>query len=218
VAYTFSKLITNVTAQNVYSYVQEKAISTNDRPHVLALAYIYELPFGKGKMFGRDWNAAVNAVLGNWKASGVQRYQSGTPLQISAAQNLFGASSGTVRASFVPGQPLYNPSWNPKDPTSPYINPAAFVQPANGFYGDTPAFIPQLRQPIQLNEDVALSKVWSLFSEKRTLEFRGSAFNVANRHLLGSLTTGINTATFGRFTNPQTNNPRNVEFSLRFQF
>jgi hypothetical protein len=78
--------------------------------------------------------------------------------------------------------------------------------------------IAQLRQPNQLNEDVALSKTWNLGSEKRTLEFRGSAFNVANRHLLGSLSTNVSSATFGQFTNPQTNTPRNIEFSLRAQF
>ncbi len=218
VSYTFSKLITNVTAQNVYSYVQEKAISSNDRPHIVSIAYIYELPFGKGKQYGSILNPIVNGVLGNWKASGVQRYQSGTPIGISASQNLFGASSGTTRASFVDGKPLINPSWNPKDANSPYINPAAFFQPANGIYGNTPAVIAQLRQPIQLNEDVALSKVWNLGSERRTIEFRGSAFNVANRHLLGSLSTNVSAATFGRFTNPQTNVPRNIEFSLRVQF
>src|SRR5262249_24795211 len=63
VAYTFSKLITNVTAQNVYSYNQEKAISGNDRPHILAIAYIYELPFGRGKAFGNHMNRFANAVL-----------------------------------------------------------------------------------------------------------------------------------------------------------
>ncbi len=217
-AYTFSKLITNVTAQNVYTSNQEKAISSNDRPHIVAIAYIYELPFGRGKAFGSHMHPVLNGIFGNWKASGVQRYQSGTPLTISASQNLFGASSGTIRASLNPGVPLLNPTWDPKNPTSRYINPAAFYQPANGVYGNTAPVIAQLRQPNQLNEDVALGKIWNLGSEKRTLEFRGSAFNVANRHLLGSLSTNISAATFGQFTNPQTNTPRNIEFSLRFQF
>ena len=56
------------------------------------------------------------------------------------------------------------------------------------------------------------------FGEKKSLEFRGSAFNLANRHLLGSLTTGLTSATFGQFTNPQTNQPRNIEFNLRFTY
>ena len=218
VAYTFSKLITSASPQNVYTYIQEKAISGSDRPHILAVAYIYELPFGRGKKFGSNMHPVVNALLGNWKGSAVQRYQSGTPIGVGASQNLFGANTGGLRSSFNPGQPLLNPSWNPKDPASRYLNKDAFYQPVNGVYGNTPVVIAQLRQPNQLNEDVAMSKVWNLGSEKRTMEFRGSAFNVANRHLLGGLQTNISSATFGQFTNPQTNTPRNIEFSLRLAF
>jgi hypothetical protein len=49
------------------------------------------------------------------------------------------------------------------------------------------------------------------------MEFRGSAFNIANRHLLGGINTTVGNSAFGRFTNPQANLPRNVEFSLRFK-
>jgi hypothetical protein len=68
-----------------------------------------------------------------------------------------------------------------------------------------------------MDEDVALSKLFKI-TEKKSLEFRGSAFNVANRHLLGGLTTGITSSTFGQFTNPQSNQPRNIEGSLRFKW
>jgi hypothetical protein len=85
-------------------------------------------------------------------------------------------------------------------------------------YGNLSSTIAQLRQPVQLNEDLAIGKAFHIGSEKRTLEFRGSAFNLANRHLLGSLTTGLTSATFGQFSNPQTNQPRNIEFNLRFTY
>ena len=189
VSYTFSKLIANNTSPNVFAKNTEKDISTSDRPHVFSVATIYDLPFGKGKRFGANWNPVVNFALGNWRASGVQHYQSGTPFGVSSGQNLYGA--GSARPNYVPGQSLYNPDFNSKDPTSRYLNPAAFVQPANGVFGNVPAVIPSLRQPIQLSEDVAISKDFPVgHSEKRSFEFRGSAFNVANRHLLGGLTTG----------------------------
>ena len=85
-------------------------------------------------------------------------------------------------------------------------------------YGTAAARIPQLRTPSQLNEDVAMSKTFYLGRESTNLEFRASAFNLSNRHLLGGLTTNVTSATFGRFSNPQSNQPRNIQFSLRLTF
>ena len=102
VSYTFSKLISDNTSINVYAKNREKAISTSDRPHVLSIATIYDLPFGKGKSMGGNWNPFVNAVLGNWRASGVQHYQSGNPFGITSGQNMF--SAGAARPTMCPGK------------------------------------------------------------------------------------------------------------------
>ena len=64
---------------------------------------------------------------------------------------------------------------------------------------------------------MALSKTFNLRSEK-TLEFSGSAFNTANRHLLSGLGTNPTASTYELFSNSQANLPRNVEFVLRFKF
>jgi hypothetical protein len=217
VSYTFSKLIQNNTSINVYAKNTEKAISTSDRPHILSIATIYDLPFGKGKFIGGNWNPVVSAALGNWRVSGVQHYQSGAPFGVSSGQNMF--SAGVARPNYVSGQSLLNPNFNSKDPTSRYLNPAAFVQPLNGVFGDVPSVIPSLRQPLQLSEDVAVSKEFPVGGgDKRSFEFRASAFNVANRHLLGGLQMNITNASYGQFSNPQSNQPRNIEFSLRFKY
>jgi len=76
-----------------------------------------------------------------------------------------------------------------------------------------------LRQPSQLGEDLAASKNFQFgHNEKNSIEFRASAFNVGNRHLLGGLNTAINNSNFGTFSNPQSNLPRNLQFSLRVSF
>jgi len=216
-SYTFSKAIASNGGQNVYGRLTDKAIAGFDRPQILALSYIYELPIGKGKPLLGAMNPILNAFVGNWSVSAVHRYQSGNPLTPGCGQQMYNA--GSARCNYVPGEPLKNPNWNPDDPTSPYINTKAFVQPANMVYGNLPAVLAHLRQPSQLNEDVAVSKSFRFgHQEVRRLEFRASAFNVANRHLLGGITTGATSATFGRITSPQSNQPRNVEASLRFTF
>jgi hypothetical protein len=215
-AYTFSKRLGDMTSANTYVKNVEKDLTAYDRPHVFVVSYVYELPFGRGKNWGNNLNGFGDAVFGGWRVAAVQHYQSGTPFGVTCGQNLYGA--GVSRCSVHAGIPLINPNWNPADPNSPYLNPAAFFQPANGVYGTLGAVTPGLRNPFQSNEDVALSKMFKLPSEKYTLEFRGSAFNIANRHLLGSIGTAYGTSTFGKFASAQTNLPRNVEFSLRFKF
>ena len=41
---------------------------------------LYDLPFGKGKRFGADWNGATNAILGHWQLNVIERATSGFPL------------------------------------------------------------------------------------------------------------------------------------------
>ena len=217
-SYTFSKTLVSQNGQNIYAALTEKVVSGANRPHVFTMGYVYELPLGRGKAFGADMHPVLDAIIGNWTVSAVHRYQSGTPISVGGCSQTM-AGGGAARCNFVAGQPLYNPNFNPKDPLSPYLNRAAFVQPANFTYGNVPAVIPQLYQPNQYGEDVAVSKnIHFGQGEKNLIEFRASAFNVANRHLLGGLNTAINNANFGTFSNPQSNLPRNLQFSLRVSF
>ena len=107
VSYTFSKLLADTTSENVYWRNREKAINGADRPHVVTLSYIYDLPVGHGKAFGANMHPVLDAFIGGWKVSAVQHYQSGAVLSISCGQNMYGA--GAARCNYVPGQPLYNP-------------------------------------------------------------------------------------------------------------
>jgi len=217
-SYTFSKTLVSTGGQNYYNRTAEKVVGGDNRPHIFTLGYVYDLPLGKGKAFGANIHPALNAIIGNWNVSAVHRYQSGTSFGVGGCSQTM-AGGGAARCSFVPGQSLLNPSWDPTNPLSPYLNRAAFVQPANFTFGDLPATISQLRQPSQLSEDLAASKNFNFgHSEKNIIEFRASAFNVGNRHLLGGLNTAINNANFGLFSNPQANLPRNLQFSLRVSF
>jgi hypothetical protein len=85
-------------------------------------------------------------------------------------------------------------------------------------YGNMASALPELRQPSQFNEDLAVSKTFFLGTESLPLEFRAAAFNATNRHLLGGLQTNINSPQFGQFSNPQSNLPRSIQFSLRLSY
>src|SRR5205807_9049976 len=84
--YTWGRAMDNTSSlaeartQNPYNLRAEWARSSIDLRHIFQLAYVYELPFGKGKRFGSGWNPFVNTVLGGWSAEGITRAQTGAPL------------------------------------------------------------------------------------------------------------------------------------------
>jgi len=145
-------------------------------------------------------------------------------MQITCSQNLYG-SAGTTRCSFAPGAgttiPLVNPAWN-SSPTVAYsvsyLNPAAFVQPANGVFGNTPRYISQLRGPWTVNEDAAILKNLHI-TETKYFEIRATATDVLNRHVINTTPTqSFSSSTFGYLTSAQFNSPRSVQFGLKFIF
>lgn len=231
-SYTFSKLISNVqgenpglggfvgngdsATQNGYDRRADKAISNQDVPHHLVLAYSYELPVGKGKKYLSNANALVQGVLGGWKVAGIQNYQSGYPLRVTSNQNI-GLFSGTIRANITSDQPLMNPDWTGDPATARYINPAAFSRPANFTFGNSGANLPWLRSPSLLTEDLTLAKDFPLFREGQRLEFKASAFNIGNRVQFGDIQLGVESTDFGKVTS-QANRAREIQLNLRLVF
>jgi len=55
-------------------------ISPNERPQRWTFSGIYELPIGKGRTWGNDWNPVADAILGGWQIQGLYEWQSGEPL------------------------------------------------------------------------------------------------------------------------------------------
>ena len=238
--YTFCKLISTSNGedanrdtlgavQNQYNRRLDKAVAYNeDTPHNIHVSYVYNLPIGKGKAALNHMPKVLEGMFGNWKISAIHTYVSGTPLWISCNQNFFGAGSN-ARCSFAPGAttgqiPLINPAWNWSHNNIgttamgriPYLNPAAFILPANMTYGDTPRQMPWLRRPWTVNEDMALLKNF-VIREKANLEIRMSASNAPNRVVFGSPNTTFNSADFGRITG-QGNSPRGVQLGARVSF
>lgn len=231
-SYTFSKLISNVQGenpglggfigngdtgtQNAYDRRADKAISNQDVPHHVVLAYSYEIPVGKGRKLLNRANPIAQGVLGGWRLAAIHNYQSGYPMRVTSNQNI-GLFSGTIRANIVSGQPLKNPAFNGDPNKARYINTAAFTRPPNFTFGNSGAMLSGLRSPALLSEDVTLGKDFPLFSEGRRLEFKASAFNIGNRVQFGGINNSVESPDFGRITS-QANRAREVQLSLRLVF
>jgi hypothetical protein len=230
-AYTWSKSLDeggqniNFEAQaprSAYNLKAERSLSYIDIPQQLSFTEVYELPFGKGKFFGAQ-NRVLGAIIGNWEASGIEQYSSGTPIG-TIFGNCTDPYMGGVAlvAAAAPCYADYNPAFsgsvrmNGSPGITPYFNVNAFQNAAPFTFGNTPRMISSLRNEWAKNESIALSKTIPI-KENLKFQFKADAFNVFNRTEFGGIDTTITSSAFGQ-VNSQVNSPRELQFEGHLSF
>jgi hypothetical protein len=78
-SYTWSKFMEAVTKLNDTDLRPSRVVSTLDRPEILAISGIYELPFGKGKQW-LNRGGFIDRGLGGWQIQMIYQVQSGQPI------------------------------------------------------------------------------------------------------------------------------------------
>jgi hypothetical protein len=217
VAYTWSKLISDggdnawdsAGFRNFNCRACERSISPYDYRHRLVTSYTYELPFGRGKQYGTQWNGFVNAVLGQWQVNGIMTLSSGSPLQM--------LTTGNTSQSFGGGQ---RPDSTGKDATldnptlDRWFDTSAFTLPAQFTFGNMGRMHPSLRSDFVELLDLSVFKRFNIVGERVGLELRGESFNAFNHPVFGSPNTTVGNAQFGRVTGTA-NAPRQTQFALK---
>lgn len=186
-------------------------------PQALAISYVYELPFGPGQRYLQK-TGFVGKLVGGWTFTGIQQYQSGVPIILSATDTL-PIFNSAQRPNLVAGQPLMNnlSNFDPNNPNSDhYINLAAFTVPAAYTFGTAARSYTNLRNPMLLNENLGLIKRTAL-TERVSLIFRAEFFNVFNRVVFGSPASNVSASNFGLISS-QGNTPRQGQVALRLEF
>jgi hypothetical protein len=69
-----------IPVQNPYNLRGERSESIFDIPQVLQLSYVYELPVGRGRTFGRQMNPILDVIVGGWQTNGIIRIDDGRPI------------------------------------------------------------------------------------------------------------------------------------------
>ncbi len=178
---------------------------------------IYDLPFGRGKQFGSNWNPVTNAILGNFQVTLIERISSGFPVPLIDSINNSGA--------YVPNGGNDN-NWNRPDRVAgcnagnaahgklQWINPTCFVAPPAGELGNAsrvPATGPDF-----VNTDFSVIKQIGLPREMG-LNFRAEFFNLFNHAQFGSPVNDVSSPGFG-FVQSTVNNPRLIQLALKLSF
>ena len=210
---------------NAFSPNQFRGVSDFDTRHQINANWLADLPFGRGKQFGRNASPALNALIGGWQLTGVLRWTSGFPFSVDNGQ--FWATDWDEQGN---GQLIGHPKTGVfKNPTtgivSVFADPSAalnaFVHPYPGQSGSRNV----LRGDGYAGWDMGLNKTFYLPWESQTLQFRWEVFNVANLtrfNVLAGLGDGAPSlqqtpSTFGAYNGLLTN-PRVMQFALRYQF
>ena len=213
---------------NTWSPNQLRGPSDFDARHQINSNWVYDLPVGRNKQFGRSWNRAVDAVLGGWQVSGLVRWTSGFPFSVTPGQtfptnfqlsgdvfNIRGVSTGT---SFLgpQGEPFAFKLGPAADTfLSPGVSDPNFRFALAGESGQRNNF----RGDGFFGLDMGVNKTFHI-TERQSLRFSASAFNLTNSVRFDPATISANlqnSATFGQYSQTLTN-PRVMEFALRYQF
>ena len=226
VSYTWSKLISNVNAQdapigpsdstgvqNYYDLRAERSVSELDQPQNLIVSGVAELPFGKGKHFFGNIGPATDKFLGGWKLTSILTEQSGFPLALTAA----GIGAGT-RPNLVPGvNPQISGNRSNLQRTSEWFNTAAFVVPPAYTFGTVRRTFTAVRGPGVQNLDASLEKDTRF--ERIDTELRAEFFNVTNTPHFGMPNTAVQSPAFGTITSVIASPPeREIQFALKLSF
>ena len=202
-SYTRSKAIDDLkTPLTIYNRSLDKSLSSFDAPNQFRLSFVYFLPFGRDRAYGKHMNRALNAALGGWDFDTIVNLQDGYPLSISRSAVSNGHSAK-----------LSDPSLAAWFSTTVFTNAPAFT------YGDIGPYLPDVRSDWLRNIDVVLVKKFAVNIRERkvTAQFRFEVFNLFNTPQFGAPGGTIGSQTFG-VASSLGNAPRDVQLGLKLAF
>lgn len=215
--------------QSAYNVSANYANSNFDVRNAFKGNVVYQLPFGKGKTYLHSGKALDEAV-GGWEVSGSVVLSSGHPFTVTdAADHVTNANGGGAFPNWNPGvspYPTHRTVYN-------WINPGAFVRPADGTFGNVHRN--SLIGPgvnvvnISAHKEFDLAELWN---HDIKLQFRADAQNAFNHPSFdvpgnGSDVTGANAAGMaytgtsagtGKSITSVTVAGRTMQFALRVNF
>jgi len=171
-----------------------------DRRHLFNMALVARTPDFQ--------NATLRAIASDWSLSGIARFFSGRPLNVTLTSDPARTGIANQRPNVVLDNPYGDKSY------TNYLSRAAFAEPALGTLGNLQ------RNSIvgPGNKAVDLSLVRRFRFGTHVIEARAEAFNAFNwfNPGLNAPVTNFNNVQFGQITSAD--DPRIMQFALKYSF
>jgi outer membrane receptor protein involved in Fe transport len=203
--------------QNAYNAKGDYGRCISDAAGLFNGYLTYDLPFGKGRMFGSGAEGIANAIIGGWSIASNFTLHTGFALYPHGPDNS-GTGSASPRPDCVAGVSqsgsgaLVDPSTTGGVVGIQFLNPASVVPAASGSFGTCGAG--SFRGPGLATSDLSIVKAFQI-SERTNFQFMTQFINLTNTPIFGAPNTSQG-STFGLITS--SNPGRQVQFGMKLVF
>jgi outer membrane receptor protein involved in Fe transport len=205
--YTYAKALDNGSLdtlggwQDPLNLRAEKGPADYDARKRFVASFLYDVHSPKAR--------AAKALLGGWQLNGIFSAQSGSPFTVVSGTDRALSGTGTQRPNVI-GNPNLDTGRSRAELIQQYFNPAVFVLPPAGQYGNLGRNT--IYGPGRWNLDGSIFRNFTL-RERMRLQFRAESFNTLNHANLGTPVANIGTTTAGRILSAT--DPRILQFALK---
>ena len=199
--------------QNTYNGRVEYGPCYYDVEHGFNGFVTYDLPLGRGRMFGKNMNPALNAVIGDWQVNAILNFRGGFPITVGDSYvDNSGTNNPWQLANCIAPSVVYGER-NAASGGYQWFSPASYAEETPGHFGT--CGVGTVRGPGLHTVDLSVNKFFPL-GEHRNIEFRAEAINVSNTPILNGPGTGVLDSTLGQVTSSQ--GERNLQLALKLNF
>lgn len=191
--------------------------SDQDQRHVFTASALYQLPFGRGRTFGRNMNRALDEVIGGWQTNTILSFASGTPIDLDLTSGKIDMRPDLVSFQKV-GRKLITGSVNTGNQT--YFNAVVTAPPVNasGMYTRIGTLSRnKFTGPGYNKVDFSVFKNFSI-TDRVKAEFRAQAYNVFNHPQFNNPQTNAANADFGTINGIRQYSERQIELAGHINF
>jgi len=200
--------------QNAYNAHGDYGRCISDAAGLFNGYLTYDLPFGRGRMFGGSASGIANAIIGGWSIASDFTFHTGFAIDPSGPDNS-GTGSASPRPDCVAGVSQGGSgqleTFNGVKGIQ-FLNPAAVAAPAAGTFGNCTAGA--FRGPGLKTSDLSIVKSFAI-SERTNFQFLTQFINLTNTPILGAPSGGFGPS-FGFISS--SNPGRQVQFGFKLLF